>query len=212
MKGASIDLADGAKKVEDLVAGDEIPALFGGMQPVKWLGRYTIRKSDPSKPWAKDAMPVRIAKSAIAPNVPNADLFVTPGHALFVDGVLVPAGSLINGVTITLDPAADHDVLEFFHIKLEGHDVITAQGALVETLLTVDEKAVNFADYYREFGMPERDETPCAPMISFNGGVSELKSRVRSAISPLIDRRQPIDILRDQLEASGFPLRSAVAI
>ena len=212
LKGALIDLADGPRKVEDLAVGDKVPTLFGGQQAIQWIGRYAYGKSERSKPWAKDARPVRIARSAIAPNVPNADLFVTPGHALFLDGVLVPAGSLINGATITLDPAVAHDELEFFHIKLESHDVISAQGALVETLLTVDENAVNFADYYRAFGMPKADQPPCAPILSYNGGVSEVKSRMRSAFSPLIDRRQPIDVMRDRLEARGLALHAAAAV
>jgi hypothetical protein len=206
MKGTLIDLADSAKKVEDVVAGDRVPTLFGGLQPIKWVGRYKYRKTDCSKPWAKDVLPVRIARSAIAPNIPNADLFVTRGHALFLDGVLVPAGSLVNGATITLDPAVEYDELEFFHIKLERHDVISAQAALVETLQNVDENAVNFAEYYREFGMPTEDEAACAPLMSYNGGISEIKSRVRSAISPLIDRRLPIDVIRDRLEARGLAL------
>ena len=35
-------------------------------------------------------MPVRIARSALAPGVPQADLYVTGWHALFVDGLLMP--------------------------------------------------------------------------------------------------------------------------
>jgi hypothetical protein len=85
---------------------------------------------------------VRIVRSALAPNVPQADLYVTKPHALFIDGVLVPAGNLINDTTITLYEAREHDELEFFHIKLESHDVIYAEGAPVETLLNVDENAV----------------------------------------------------------------------
>ena len=45
--------------------------------PIQWIGRYPVKKSDPSKPWAKSALPVRIARSALAPNVPHADLYVT---------------------------------------------------------------------------------------------------------------------------------------
>ncbi len=204
MKGTLIDIAGGVKKVEDLAAGDLIPTLFGGLQAIKWIGHYKHRRTDASRTWAKAAWPVRVARSAIAPNVPNADLFVTPAHALFLDGALVPVGNLVNRVTITLDPAVEYDELEFFHIKLERHDVISAQGALVETLRNVDESATNFADYYRKYGIPEADETPCAPIMSFNGGIGELKSRARSVISPLIDRRQQIDIIRDRLEARSL--------
>ena len=53
-------------------------------------------------PWVKDVLPVRVARSALGPNTPHADLYVTKEHALLINGVLVTAGSLINGTTITL--------------------------------------------------------------------------------------------------------------
>ncbi|MBV8525857.1 MAG: Hint domain-containing protein, partial [Acetobacteraceae bacterium] len=151
-------------------------------------------------------LPVRVARSAIGPDVPHADLYVTKWHALLMDGVLVPVGNLINGTTITLYDARELDELEFFHIKLEVHDVIYAEGAPCETLLNVDENTVNFAGYLRQFGRPTTKEALCAPLLSFNGGRSEIKSRFRSAISPWIDHRQKLDIIRDQLEERGIAL------
>ena len=92
--------------------------MFGGVQPIQWIGRYPIKRSNPSKPWPKDARPVRIARSALADNVPQTDLYVTQAHALFVDDVLVSAGCLVNETTITLYEARELNELEFFHIKL----------------------------------------------------------------------------------------------
>jgi hypothetical protein len=37
-----------------------------------------------------------------------------------------------------------------------------------------------------------------------NGGRSEIRSRFRSSISPWIDRRQKVDIIRDELEERGI--------
>ena len=128
LKGTKIQTAEGERKVEDLAIGDLLPTMFGGLRPVQWIGRYPIRRSDPSKPWVKDALPVRIARSALAPDVPHSDLYVTRGHSLLIDGVLVPAEVLINGTTITRYEAREYDELEFFHIKLESHDVIYAEG------------------------------------------------------------------------------------
>ena len=181
--------------------------MFGGMRPIQWIGRYPFKKSDPSKPWVKEALPVRIVRSALAPNVPHADLYVTRAHALFIDGVLVTAGSLINDTTITLYEAREYDELEFFHIKLESHDVIYAEGAPVETLANVDENAVNFAEYFRRYGTPKTEEAPCVPIVSYWGPRGTvLKSRLRSAISPWFDRRRQIDVIRDRLEERGLAL------
>src|SRR5208337_2854375 len=205
LKGTKIQTADGACKVEDLAIGDLLPTMFGGTRPIQWIGRYPIKKSDPSKPWAKDALPVPIARAALAPGVPQADLYVTEWHALFVDGVLAPAGCLINGTTITRYEAREYDELEFFHIKLESHDVIYAEGAPVETLLNVDERAVNFAEYFRRYGAPTTEEASCVPRVPY-GGRGELKSRIRSALSPWLDRREQTDVIRDRLEERGLSL------
>jgi hypothetical protein len=109
LKGTRIQTAEGECKVEDLAIGDLLPTMFGGLRPVLWIGRYPIRKSNPSKPWVKDALPVRIARSALALNVPHADLYVTASHSLLIDGVLVPAEALINGTTITRYEAREYD-------------------------------------------------------------------------------------------------------
>jgi hypothetical protein len=147
----------------------------------------------------KAVQPVRVARSALAPDVPHTDLYLTGWHALFVDGVLIPVGSLINGTTIKLYEARELSELEFFNIKLESHDVIYAEGAPVETLLQVDECAVNFYEYLRKYGAARTDEVRCAPVAPY-GGRRELRSRVRCAISPWLDRREPIDVIRDRLE------------
>ena len=161
----------------------------------------------------KEVLPVRIVRSALAPNVPQAALYVTQAHALFIDGMLVPAGNLINDITITLYEAREHDELEFFHIKLETHDVIYAEGAPVETLLNIDENTVNFVDYLRKYGTPKTDATPCVPIISYGGPRrGALKSRARSAISPWFDRRKQIDIIRDRLEERGIVLSRQSAL
>jgi Hint domain len=188
-----------------LVVGDLLPTMFGGPRPIQWIARYPFRKSDPSKPWVMAVRPVRVARSALGRDVPHTDLYLTGWHALFIDGVLIPAGSLINGTTIKFDEARKLAELEYFNIKLESHDVIFAEGAPVETLLEVDECAVNFPKYFRQFGAPRTGEVRCAPIAPY-GGRGEFRSRVRSAISPWLDRREPIDMIRDRLEERAISL------
>jgi hypothetical protein len=89
--------------------------------------------------------------------------------------------------------------LEFFNIKLESHDVIYAESAPVETLLEVGECAVNFSGYLRKYGISKTDAVRCAAFATYGGRRGELKSRVRSAISPWLDRREPIDVIRDRV-------------
>jgi hypothetical protein len=204
LKGTRILTAEGERRIEDLAIGDVLPTMFGGLRPIQWIGRYPRKKSDPTKPWVKDALPVRIARSALGPNLPHADLYVTAAHSLLIDGVLVPAEMLINGATITRYEACDADELEYFHIKLESHDAVYAEGVAAETLLKVEESAVNFADYFRRYGVPTSEEARCAPYVHAFGGRDELKSRFRSALSPWIDLRNPADVVRDLLEERGL--------
>jgi len=206
LKGTTIRTADGDRKIEDLAVGDLLPSFFGGTCPIQWIGRYRFKRSDPTKPWVRDVLPIRVVRSALGPDVPHADLYLTQMHALLVDGVLVAAGNLINGTTITRYDASELDELEFFHIKLELHDVIYADGAPCETLLNVDENAANFAEYLRQYGPPKSEETPCAPVFRYSYRRGEIKSCFRSAISPWIDRRKTVDIIRDKLDARGIAL------
>jgi Hint domain len=204
LKGTTIRTTSGDRKIEELAVGDLLPTMFGGIRPIQWIAHYRIKKSDPSKPWPKDARPVRIARSALAHHVPQADLYVTQAHGVFIDGVLVSAEFLVNDATIALCEASASDELEFFHVKLETHDVIYAEGAPVETLLSVDESAVNFADYFRTYGVPTGDEAPCLPMLA-NWRPGGLKSRFRSAISRK-DRRRRIAAIRDGVKQRAIAL------
>ena len=212
LRGTNIRTPTGERKIEDLAIGDLLPTVFGGVRPIQWIGRYPIKKSDPSRPWAKEALPIRVARSALAADVPRADLYLTGPHALLIDGLLIPVGNLINHTTIRR-----HDVygdeFEFFHIKMESHDAIYAEGAPVETLVGADEGAINFAEYFRLYGVPETEEPLCAPRVSYGSGRGELKSRIRSAISPWVDRRERIDVIRDPIGgARNSPISTIGAI
>jgi hypothetical protein len=145
---------------------------------------------------------VRIARSALGPNVPSADLFVTRGHALLIDGVLIPAESLINDSTISLYPADEHDELEFYHVKLHSHDVIFAEGAPCESLLRVDETMSNSSGYLRKHGQT-RDEH-CAPIVC-NGLRAELVTGVKNLLSSSQGVRQ-LDLIRARLNARAAAL------
>jgi hypothetical protein len=51
---------------------------------------------------------------------------------------------------------------------------------------------------------PAKSEVPCAPLLRFDRRRSEIGSRLRSAISPWIDRREELDVIRDELEEHGI--------
>jgi hypothetical protein len=89
--------------------------------------------------------------------------------------------------------------LTYFHIELDRHDAILAQGLAVESFLRNDPHAFDNADeYVRLYGSPGEPLTPFAPYVPYNGR-QELASHIRSALAPVCDFRKPIDKIRDRI-------------
>jgi Hint domain len=181
LRGTKIRTVTGYRCIEDLSAGDLVPTLFGRTRPIRAVRRLQFERPGPNQPWREEHRPIRVRRSALDDGIPHADLYLTGAHALYLEGVLVPVRHLINGVTIERADVEAQPILEYFHIELDGHDVVDAQGASCETL--------------REAGV-----SACAPLLSLDGGRSELRSRLRSAVSPWIDRRGKLEVVRDDLD------------
>jgi hypothetical protein len=201
LRGTKIRTVDGERRIEDLAIGDLLPTALAGTLPVQWIGSWRRNKKS-NEAWQRFARPVRIARSALAPDVPHTDLYVTQRHALFIDGALLAAGSLINGTTIVLDHAEQLDQLEYFHIKLASHSVIYAEGAPCETLLWMPENASGFAADAGHHGVAEGER--CAPVLC-DGPRSQIRSRIRSMLSPVLGP-QKIDLIRARLEENAMAL------
>ena len=199
LRGTKILTAEGERRIEDLAVGDLVPTVFGGVRPIQWIVRFRRQRADAGQAWPTHAQPIRIMRSALAPNVPQADLFVTPGHALLIDGVLVTAGSLVNGTTIAPYAAVEFDELEFFQVKLGTHDAIFAEGAPCETLLRVDESAADYAEYLDSCGPVQSQSAHCAPIYG-NGARSEIGWRIHSTMSRWIGPHK-VDTIREKLES-----------
>jgi hypothetical protein len=207
LRGTKIQTVEGERRIEDLAIGDLLPTVFGGVRPIQRIVRFRRTKVDAGKPWQNHARPVRIMKSALAPNVPQADLFVTSGHALLLDGVLVTARSLINGTTIAPYAVDEYDELEFFQIKLEAHDAIFAEGAPCETLLRIDETAIDSAEHSDKRRPARTQDAYCAPIFG-NGARSEIKWRTHSAMSGWLGPHK-VDTIRERLEERSRELSFA---
>jgi hypothetical protein len=188
-RGTLIWTERGEVAVEDLAIGDEVVVLSGDARPIKWVGR---RAYDGRFVTANRAvLPIRIEAGALDDGVPTRDLWVSPEHALYIGGVLVPAGLLVNGATIV--QAESVAQVEYFHIELEAHEVIFAEGAPTETYVDCDNRLMfsNGAEYA---GLHPDDDRPtwkfCAPRLEW--GSQELTA-IREA-------------LLERFEALGHPL------
>jgi hypothetical protein len=135
VRGTRIATPDGEMAVEALSAGDlvSITGVSGAVlaQPVKWVGHRRIDLAGHPRP--DTAAPVRIRKGAFAENVPHRDLLVSPDHAIFVDGMLISARQLVNHATIRYE--AHCRSVEYFHVELEHHGILLAEGLTAESYL-----------------------------------------------------------------------------
>ena len=94
LRGTRILSPTGQMAVEDIRAGDLVVTRFGSIQPVKWIGRQSYDWHFIQKNTAK--IPVRIKTSALGPNMPARDLYVSPGHSMLVGETLVLASALVT--------------------------------------------------------------------------------------------------------------------
>lgn len=161
VRGTLIATPDGEIAVERLKAGTVISSLNNGAVAVKWVGNRSIDPKTLDKP--RNDLPIRILAGAIAEDMPSRDLYVSPDHCMFVNGSLVPAKLLINGTTvsqpITLNP------VDYYHIELEQHDVIWANGAMAETYLDLGNRHVFLEPGVLQFTSPKAyDAKACYPL------------------------------------------------
>lgn len=211
LRGTRILTPAGEIEIENLEIGDAVVTHDGAERAIRWIGKISFARADAAA-WPQHAAPVHIARDAFAPGSPHRDLYVSRTHLLYLNGVLIPAGDLVNGTTIR-EVTPEVGAIHYFHIELDRHDILVAEGAPCDSLLaTAQSRRLfdNYGEYVALYGEPAVAATrPYAPIAHFNGGRSELRSRLRSALAPVIDIRQPMDVVRDHLEARALLSKAA---
>jgi Hint domain len=129
--GTLIRTPGGEVAVEALKAGDLVLTSEGEAKPVRWMGRQTVCTlfADPLR-----VLPVRIRAGALGGGLPVRDLLLSPDHALLVDGILIQAGALVDGATVTRERAVP-EVFTYHHVELADHSLILAEGVPAETFI-----------------------------------------------------------------------------
>jgi Hint domain len=129
--GTHIATARGEVAVESLRVGDRVVALRGArFARVTWIGRRRVACRHHAR--GHDLWPVRVAAGAFGPDMPHRDLRLSPDHAVYVEGGLVPVRYLLNGATIVQTPVA---CVTYWHVELAAHDILLAEGLPAESYL-----------------------------------------------------------------------------
>ena len=197
LAGTRIQSAKGEVCIEELQIGDGVLTISGQIKQIKFIGHRRVSR-EPSQSWT-GAGPVKISRFAIDGKAPHSDLYVSPLHAIYIDSILIPAKYLVNGVTIVADARPEALSLTYFHIELDTHEAILAEGLAVESVLRDNPHAFDNADeYVTLYGSPGEPLTPFAPYVRYNGR-QELASHIRSALAPVYDFRKPFDRARDRI-------------
>ncbi len=179
-EGTRIATLRGEIAVENLVAGD-MAITATGSRPVTWIGHRRVVCRQHPRPW--DINPVHVHPHAFAENQPLRDLWLSPDHAVFHDGALIPVRYLINGATIVQEP---RDAITYYHVELDAHDVLLAEGLPSESFLDTGNRGA-FANgggavaMHPDFALKTWDAAACAPLV-VDG------ARLHAARAQLLDR------------------------
>ncbi len=181
--GTSIRTQNGPVRVEALAPGQCALTHRGDAVEIIWVGHRSVDCRNHPDPAA--VCPVRVRTGAFGPGLPSIDLLLSPDHAVFAEGVLIPIRHLINNTTIYQEivPA-----VTYYHVELPEHDVILAEGLPVESYLDTGDRT-NFSNgggamrLFPDFSArPEGkawEMSGCAPLV-MTGPVLE---RVRRAVA-----------------------------
>jgi autotransporter passenger strand-loop-strand repeat protein len=163
--GTRILTPRGEIAVENLVIGEMVITKDGEDAPIKWIGK---RKLDLSRhPHPEQAQPIFFEADCLADGVPSSELILSPDHALYLDGVLVPAKALVNGQNIR---HLNRQTVTYHHIELERHSIIFAESTPVETYLETGnrgafENGTDALTLHPDLAQTMREEQSCAPFV-----------------------------------------------
>lgn len=186
--GTRIATPDGNRLVQALRAGDLVRTLDGSIRPVVWAGWRKVsvtRHPDPEK-----VRPVVIQPDAFGPGLPVRALRLSPDHAVYVDGALIPVRLLVNGTTISIDTKCR--TVTYHHIELDRHDIVLAEGLPAESYLETGNRHM-YANggaviaLHADFTARVWEMEGCAPLVQ----TGPLLDAVRARLAPPRRRGPP---------------------
>ncbi len=165
----------GETPVEVLEIGDIVVTASGQDRAIKWIGRRSyagrLLAANPN------VQPIRFRAGSLGRGLPRRELLVSPEHAMFIDGVLIPARCLLNGSTTVRDRL---DRVDYYHVELDTHDVLLAEGAPSESFIDDDSRGVfhNAAEFTARYSDAPAPARFCAPRVESGFRLEAIRGRL----------------------------------
>lgn len=209
-EGTRVLVRRGALPIECLTTEDVAILHDGGAAPIGWIGKRTVDLARHATPDA--VQPVLIEADAIADGVPSRDLYLSPDHALYLAGYLIPAKTLINGHTIR---QVARQRITYYHIELATHAALLAEGTACESYLDTGNRGA-FANgdvpvaLHPDFAQTLRESASFAPFTETGRMVESIRRVIlaRADIATTADPALTIEYRPD----GGAVVRSRSAI
>jgi hypothetical protein len=189
--GTRIATPHGEIAVDRLTPGTLVTAHFAGTAEIVWIGHRHVdcrRHPDPAR-----VMPIRVRAHAFGPDQPHRDLVLSPDHAVFAAGVLMPIRYLVNGATIA---RMDVEAITYWHVELDRHDVVLAEGLPTESYLDTGNRSA-FDDVHvavqlhPDFALRIRETEACAPLCVAGADLAQSRRRLHAQALALGWRLSP---------------------
>ena len=198
-RGTLILCEDGEAPVERLRIGDRVMTRSGEARPIKWIGRRSY--SGHFALGQAQILPICVTAGALDDGVPSRDLWISPNHAMYLEGALIEAKDLVNGSSIY--QATTVNEIDYFHIELESHDLIVAEGAVSETFIDDENRGLfhNAPEYAALY--PEASEGParyCASRLDSGIEVERARQRIAQRAGLMQQSEPPLGAMRGYID------------
>jgi hypothetical protein len=182
LRGSRISCTpDRQMAVENLRVGDWVDTVDQGPMQIRWIGHTPLACETLAA--CPELRPIRIAAGALGANRPANDLHLSPHHRILVKSqiarrlfgttqVMLAAKHLVGlrGIDVELDQSG----ADYFHILLDSHQIVFANGAAVETLFLGPEAVKSVGhDIWAQIAVIHTDvqqaampPEPCRPLLS----------------------------------------------
>ncbi len=183
-RGTRIATASGEIAVERLAIGDLVVTASGVCRPIRWIGHRELEIRRHAFPL--EVLPVRVSAHAFGEGQPRRDIWLSPQHAVSLEGVLIPIIRLANGATIRQERV---ERVSYWHVELDSHDVLLAEGLAAESFLDCGSRSgfancQNFVELHPTF-VPQSWDDACAPLCETGPVVDAARKRLRARAEDL---------------------------